>query len=321
MEDAPRTKRRRTESTTDATAEAPPLVRSAEYWFDDGNIILQAESTQFRVAKSVLSMHSSVFRDMFLLPLPSDEAMVEGCAVVVLQGDTALDWIVLLGVIYPKRLVDKALHPTRTAAILRLSKKYDFPLFREDCLKRLKTKFPTTLDEFISNSWPFLPTESSGYFTVISLAREIGIYSILPVAYTVLLDDCMAKILDPKDTDLSASDRLACLLGYANLLELQGSTTLAWLNLGAKHLPSPTCRQSTKCVAAVKDIIVTRSNNHPPLLYILDDWDEAWESGMCQPCRKKAKEVYEAGRETCWDKLPAAFGLPDWEELKSLDLK
>ncbi|KAJ7719908.1 hypothetical protein B0H16DRAFT_1261359, partial [Mycena metata] len=61
----PRTKRRR----TDSGARTVPITQSAEYWFDDGNIILQVESTQFRVLKSLLAMHSFVFRDMFT-PLP-----------------------------------------------------------------------------------------------------------------------------------------------------------------------------------------------------------------------------------------------------------
>lgn len=95
--DAPPTKRRRTGDATET-----PLVRSTEYWFYDGNIILQVESTQFRLAKSVLSMHSSVFRDMFMVPLPADERTVENCPVVILTGDTAQDWTCFLGAIYPE---------------------------------------------------------------------------------------------------------------------------------------------------------------------------------------------------------------------------
>ncbi|KAJ7037774.1 hypothetical protein C8F04DRAFT_952254, partial [Mycena alexandri] len=79
-----------------------PLIRSAEYWFDDGNIILQVESTQFRLAKSTFSMHLSVFRDMFTLPLPANEPTIENCPVVVLPGDTAEDWTLFLGAIFPK---------------------------------------------------------------------------------------------------------------------------------------------------------------------------------------------------------------------------
>lgn len=35
------------------------------FFLDDGNIILLADSTLFLIHKSVLSMHSEIFRDMF----------------------------------------------------------------------------------------------------------------------------------------------------------------------------------------------------------------------------------------------------------------
>jgi hypothetical protein len=50
----------------------------------------------------MLSMHSTVFRDMFMMPLPADEPTVENCPIVVLSGDTAQDWTLLLGAIFPK---------------------------------------------------------------------------------------------------------------------------------------------------------------------------------------------------------------------------
>lgn len=71
-------------------------------WFDDGSVILEVESSQFKVHRSMLSNYSVVFRDMFDIPLPSvinDEDVVEGCPVVCLQ-DNAQDWIVVLKVMY-----------------------------------------------------------------------------------------------------------------------------------------------------------------------------------------------------------------------------
>ena len=40
-------------------------------WFDDGNVILIAESTSFEVHKSILSSKSYVFKDMFSIPQPT----------------------------------------------------------------------------------------------------------------------------------------------------------------------------------------------------------------------------------------------------------
>ncbi|KAF7357634.1 BTB domain-containing protein [Mycena sanguinolenta] len=161
MSDVPPTKRRRTDDPDDVAAEETPLVRSTEYWFDEGNVILQVESTQFRLPKSMLSMHSNVFRDMFMMPLPADEPTVEGCPVVVLTGDTVEDWTHLLGAIFPKCLM-KVPSFAIIAAVLRLSKKYDFPEFRKDCLHRLRKEFPATLEEFDNgtDSWSHIRQEN-----------------------------------------------------------------------------------------------------------------------------------------------------------------
>lgn len=42
-----------------------------ELWFEDGNVILIAEATSFRVHKSILARHSEFFHDMFRLPQPA----------------------------------------------------------------------------------------------------------------------------------------------------------------------------------------------------------------------------------------------------------
>lgn len=68
-------------------------------WFTDGNVILEAEETQFRVHRGVLAMHSTVFKDMFEMPQPSEGLTEEGCPVVHLS-DTAADVEHLLNAVY-----------------------------------------------------------------------------------------------------------------------------------------------------------------------------------------------------------------------------
>ncbi len=54
-----------------ASSESPPEIRrDAEYWLEDGTVILVARGVEFRVYKGVLSTHSPVFADMFSLPQP-----------------------------------------------------------------------------------------------------------------------------------------------------------------------------------------------------------------------------------------------------------
>ena len=61
------------------------VVRSSKFWFEDGNVVLQAEHTQFRLHRSILSMHSPIFRDMFACSLPENGPMVDGCPLICLS--------------------------------------------------------------------------------------------------------------------------------------------------------------------------------------------------------------------------------------------
>ncbi|KAJ7070058.1 hypothetical protein C8F01DRAFT_542043 [Mycena amicta] len=304
------------------------IARSPHYWFDEGSVILQVESTQFRVAKSILAMHSTVLRDMFTLPLPADEPLVENCPVVILPGDTAEDWARLLSAMYPKSFLrpEKSLFPL-LAAVLRLGKKYDMPRFRQEALSQLKREFPATLDELdqiASNGyWQYIYHGKSAKRTlagVISLARETGIYSVLPVAFYHLKPS-----EDTKDL-LSLSDRVVQLEGRLALLRLQEETTMKWLrpceeSEDGRKIPCDECAQSTVCQSALKETAFTTLRSIAGKEHVLDEWDEDWEQGLCRFCTEAAKAIHEEGRRECWRRLPSVFGLPDWEELEKLDLE
>ncbi|PIL26644.1 hypothetical protein GSI_11269 [Ganoderma sinense ZZ0214-1] len=83
------------------------IKRDSEIWFEDGNIVVVAQNTAFRFHKSVVSLHSSVFRDLFSIPQPSsvpgedlgvDETF--DCCPVVHVSDTSYDFRELLRAIY-----------------------------------------------------------------------------------------------------------------------------------------------------------------------------------------------------------------------------
>ncbi|KAJ7037837.1 hypothetical protein C8F04DRAFT_952320, partial [Mycena alexandri] len=214
-------------------------------------------------------------------------------------------------------------------ALLRLGKKYDCPVFRKDCIRRVKMEFPTTsLAEYdkISGSWDFIQGTDDTSLHLLSLAREIGLHSILPLLYNAILVNHLPTLLDSKDARLSSLDRSVCLLGYLNLLKLQSTTTLDWLNVDVEnpHIPSTTCSHPDKCVAVVKKIVFTLSKKQPQRLFILSRVffrQKQWEDLLCASCYDKADKIKDVGRAICWEQLPAAFGLPDWEELKSLDFE
>lgn len=100
-------KRRRVDSPT-STPTQLEITRSSP-WFDDGNIILQAELAQFKVYSGILSATSEVFRDMLSMPQvvggDNSDEMVEGCPVVCLP-DAAEDIRYVLEALYSGRLAD-----------------------------------------------------------------------------------------------------------------------------------------------------------------------------------------------------------------------
>ena len=65
----------------------PGLTPSMKLWYDDGNVVLIAGNQAFRLHRGLLSQHSPIFRDMFRVPQPTSDLVVDGCPVVRLQDD------------------------------------------------------------------------------------------------------------------------------------------------------------------------------------------------------------------------------------------
>lgn len=94
-------KRARVDSSSEAAlAENPWATRHPDFWFSDGSIILKVQNTMFRVHKTTLASHSTVFADMFGVPQPTDQDAIEGCAVIEVPQDRAADFEQLLKAIY-----------------------------------------------------------------------------------------------------------------------------------------------------------------------------------------------------------------------------
>lgn len=91
------------ETATSSSSTIAPTTHSPQFWFDDGNIILQSENVQFRIHRSVLSMHSNVMKDCFSYPQPSDGPAVKGCPVVHVS-DSAQDIENLCSLLYARHM-------------------------------------------------------------------------------------------------------------------------------------------------------------------------------------------------------------------------
>ena len=77
--------------------DSPTLV--SDLWYDDGNIVLQADSSLFRVSLGVLAARSPVFDDIQNLPRSQDQEMYGDCPLMVLH-DKAEDLANFLRAVY-----------------------------------------------------------------------------------------------------------------------------------------------------------------------------------------------------------------------------
>ncbi|KDR79510.1 hypothetical protein GALMADRAFT_1243561 [Galerina marginata CBS 339.88] len=182
-------KRKRITSGTDEEDDnQQPPVRNPDFWFEDGNIIIQAQNTQFRVYRGSIARQSTVFNVMFGLPQPEGEMLVDGCPIVHLD-DAPQDWKNLLTILYHPEVGYK---PSDTfdllalSSILRLGQKYDLDKLYDAAIERLKSEVPQSLEhwkaKFSRNSTK--PSPLCGkHVELLSIICDAGIQPLLPAAY------------------------------------------------------------------------------------------------------------------------------------------
>ncbi|KAI1786586.1 hypothetical protein LXA43DRAFT_51311 [Ganoderma leucocontextum] len=74
--------------------------RDPDFWFDDGNIVIIADRTCFRIHRSVLARHSDVLADRLGLEHGPRDNTADGCPVIHV-ADSARSFKGLLSLLYP----------------------------------------------------------------------------------------------------------------------------------------------------------------------------------------------------------------------------
>ncbi|OBZ74901.1 hypothetical protein A0H81_05169 [Grifola frondosa] len=123
MSDGPSRKRPRVD---DSVVNNGEVNRDEVIWFDDGNIILIAGDTSFRVYKGLLAQRSEIFSDLFTVPQPLDAEEIDGCPVVRLS-DSPQDLKYFLQIIFNHSTffqLGKRIDFAAVSAIIRLGHKY-----------------------------------------------------------------------------------------------------------------------------------------------------------------------------------------------------
>ncbi|KAJ7635363.1 hypothetical protein FB45DRAFT_911342 [Roridomyces roridus] len=320
-----------------ATNPDPTYLRS-KIWYTDGSVILQAEQTQFRVHSSVLSLHSTVFKDMFEVVCGDGpfDTRVDGCPVVPLFEDTAQDVEIVLEILYDHkfyRTQQKSF--AQVAAMWRLGQKYAFDELRDEALRRLQYTFPCALADFHSRYFSdgatvatipdtYIITYPGLVFDAINLARATGLVSILPAAFFMA---CSASLEHRSIQQnilhglpgasgalihLSSADKALCILATTDLVEKQFNGPYSWLHSCAHH-----CHGNPSCYR-LRNVVRDALGVPIPRMIALDPHMSGEEHAeqFCLNCRTISQTVFRNRQSMLWEQLPAVFGLPPWKELK-----
>ncbi|KAF7977014.1 hypothetical protein HWV62_4956 [Athelia sp. TMB] len=305
--------KRKREGEVDPSAESP-LVRS-KIWFEDGNIVLQAGGTQFKVYRGLLAESSPVFADMFSIPQPlTNENLMEGCAVVHLT-DSVSDVTFVLEALFQRKhnTIRKPLAIEIIVAFVRMGNKYQIDDILNNALRRLYYEFPDTLKDYDdTEDWSTIECSATINIDVVNLAREQNLLSVLPIALYCHHNSGFISRMDINCTSgLSSIDERALLKASLPLLHLQAKTSFSWLTNGG----SSDCLTPDYCSKS-RNHVLCSSFFFDPEWRGLNRWDDEWEDGMCGACIADAQKTFAAGRQQLWDQLPVLLGLPDWDELR-----
>ncbi|KAJ7490854.1 hypothetical protein FB451DRAFT_1079609 [Mycena latifolia] len=314
--------------------------RVRELWFEDGNVVIQAGSSQFRLYRGILAARSPVFQDMFSFPQPPDSELVDECPVVHIP-DAATEVTHFLKAIFVPEYFPS--FPALTTfdiivGCLRLSHKYQVDYLRRRALVHFSSRYRTTLLEWDSSgyedkrrpasktvSWP-TPLDQAFEIRVIQIAREVDAPWVLPTAFYRLsstfkilgTDIFHGTIYDDVPIALCIQDQKSFIKGH----DIQAQSTSADIMQFLCHPPLhvPGCASPMRCALERLQIIknsrwLARARASIPL----DAWDD-WDvlRNVCQTCLLLLQRTHTEARQLFWDQLPKMYGLPVWEELEKM---
>ncbi|KAL1674552.1 hypothetical protein EV122DRAFT_293335 [Schizophyllum commune] len=270
--------------------DATPVQRS-DIWFDDGNIILQAENLQFRVHRSLLARHSPVFKDVFGIPQPESslEVLIEGCPVVHLTDKaTDVEFMLtrLFGLASPENL-RKA--PTVSELILpslRMGHKYLVAHLWDDSVACLRRAFPTDLvemQEAMAKDSKLITKGDDA--TCIRLADGDHLLHLVDVLVAVGLETVLPAL-------------------YYRIL---WSTNVPWTNNEAK-----TCN----CHEQRLQFYLSTIDGMLPVGTCFD----TQQTTVCGRCRESYLHFVGIMRTRVYERLPKVFNLPFWRELRDFNI-
>ncbi|GJE93164.1 hypothetical protein PsYK624_093230 [Phanerochaete sordida] len=289
--------------------------RCSDLWFDDGNIVLQAEQTLFQVYKGVLRRESPVFADMLSLSGQPEEHY--GKVPLVRMHDTAEEIKLFLSVIFIHQFMDSRRANPELATIMAVSAKYQAPEVHRRAQALLTLEFPSTLKDY--DALRTSPARSSVCQTesdfwaltiaVIKAARRTKENVLLPAAFLRAASHEVTSILAQDALDLE--DRIVILAGRDKLSQMARKEPWAVVfshGFGCGEWGNG-CRGEW---GRVRDAIEVSTNFIDPFCTVSPPVDRG---KLCSQSRAYLLNTHPKAREDAWERLPIMFGLSPWAEL------
>ncbi|KAH8797122.1 hypothetical protein DL96DRAFT_1478853 [Flagelloscypha sp. PMI_526] len=306
-------------------------------WLEDGSLVIKAGNRLFKIHRSTLATQSPVFADMISFPPSQDQEFLDGCPLVELPDDPEAVEFFLRAVTLPDFFLPPpaATHYHVVAGVLRMAHKYECSAFRHRALQHLSIRFSTTLVDYTHRNYISKPifrgygdSEKIAYnLDFISLLYETEALWCLPLQYQGILSWIPRSLMSiingidfkSRHYGITSDQQVALIAGKENFRQ-QVITSMNAFSSAAPECTQNGCQQPRrKLLAAFIKLNPSKLSN--PWLKCWFDLENPTVYTFCQPCRDKAKQDYQNLRQTAWDRLPQAFGLPSWDELNEMKKK
>jgi hypothetical protein len=218
-------------------------------------------------------------------------------------------------------------------SVLRLATKYDAPYFRDHAFEVLSAQFPTTWDarqrSYVADP-SLLLTRNYVAVHLVNLSSELPLQQMLPSALLLLSTGApLVDILDgtPMEdgsrVELSWPMKSLCLLGRGKIFSAVREHIYPLFERFSAGIIRTECLRNGSCKTSV-----------PALIRGLDKNTDKWAQNLLKPartaiiwtldghrpmfcnrCLDGLEPLYNQQCALMWEKLPAYFDLPSWEEL------
>ncbi|KAI0783936.1 hypothetical protein BC629DRAFT_1594063 [Irpex lacteus] len=310
------------------------ITRHPDLWFDDGTVILIAETTGFRVYRGLLVRHSDIFRDMFLLPQPTSEpnGHPPDCPIVRLADDSAEEVAILLNILCNGVECftngSQRIESATAVALIRLGTKYAFHALQKDVLRRVSVCYPKDLKDLQSHGedlcdspdCPIIwgPTDC---IAILHLTNQLNLHEYVPAALYkcanhVSLPQLLIAFNNPTSHNhsLSSAEFQYCITAreylssenaalYRLLSELEPyeHRNKRSKSMCAKYIQTMVAEAHTKAFSDGRDVLDR-----------LDNWILSHEgdspSALCSLCAPGMVRVVEEKQQDIWSRFYKRYG-------------